>query len=168
MVVAAHDPVSLRFKMKYMPLMEVTRTQGDFGFTATDANRHTVQIDIPVEQGGQGDGFRPMQLLLAGLGGCSAMDIVTILKKQKQDLQQLSIKIDGEREPGKEPSLWQQVTLVFEMQGSVEPAKAYRAAQLSMDKYCSVAETLRRAGANLDWTVTLNGEMVGEPAGVTQ
>jgi putative redox protein len=168
MVVARCYPVSLRFKRKYMPLMEVTRTQGDFGFTATDAGQHTLQIDIPVEQGGQGNGFRPMQLLLAGLGGCSAMDIVTILKKQKQDLQQLSIKIDGEREPGKEPSLWQQVTLVFEMQGSVEPTKAYKAAQLSMDKYCSVAETLRRAGANLNWTVTLNGETVGAPAGVTQ
>ncbi len=151
-----------------MPLMEVTRTQGDFGFTATDAGQHTLHIDIPVEQGGQGKGFRPMQLLLAGLGGCSAMDIVTILKKQKQDLQQLSIKIDGEREPGKEPSLWQEVTLVFDMQGVVEPAKAYRAVQLSMDKYCSVAETLRKAGAELNWAVMLNGEAVSQPAGIVQ
>lgn len=147
-------------KFKYMPLMEVVRTKGEYGFTATDANQHQLQIDIPVEQGGLGEGFRPMQLLLAGLGGCSAVDIVSILKKQKQDLQKLAIKVDGEREPGKEPSLWQNITIVFEMEGAVDPLKAYRAVQLSIDKYCSVAETLRRAGAALKWTVVLNGDTV--------
>lgn len=143
-----------------MALMEVVRTKGEYGFTATDAGQHQLQIDIPVEQGGQADGFRPMQLLLAGLGGCSAMDIVSILKKQKQELGNLSIKIDGDREPGKEPSLWQNVTIVFEMTGEVDPLKAYKAAQLSMDKYCSVAETLRRSGSKLNWSVVLNGETV--------
>ncbi|MEI9955176.1 MAG: OsmC family protein [Ferruginibacter sp.] len=58
------------------------RVSGDFGFEAKDANGHTVHMDTSDESGGQNFGFRPMQMLLAGLGGCSAIDIVMILKKQ--------------------------------------------------------------------------------------
>lgn len=143
-----------------MPIMQVTRTEGDYGFTATDANNHTLRMDIPVDKGGTGNGFRPMQVLLAGLGGCSAVDVVSILKKQRQDLQNLSISIDGEREPGKEPSLWQEAALVFELTGTIDDDKAYRAVELSINKYCSVAETLRQAGAKLEWRVLVNGKEV--------
>lgn len=143
-----------------MPIMQVTRTEGDYGFTATDANNHTLRMDIPVDKGGTGNGFRPMQVLLAGLGGCSAVDVVSILKKQRQDLQNLSISIDGEREPGKEPSLWQNAALVFELTGTVDEDKAYRAVELSINKYCSVAETLRQSGTKLEWRVVVNGKTV--------
>ena len=61
--------------------MQLHRTQNDYGFTATDSGGNNLSIDIPVEQGGDSKGFRPMQLLLAGLGGCSAVDVVSILKK---------------------------------------------------------------------------------------
>lgn len=143
-----------------MPTMQVTRTEGDYGFTATDANNHTLRMDIPVDKGGSGNGFRPMQVLLAGLGGCSAVDVVSILKKQRQDLQNISISIDGEREAGKEPSLWQHAALVFELTGAIDEDKAYRAVELSINKYCSVAETLRLAGAKLEWKVVVNGKTV--------
>ncbi|SIS61616.1 putative redox protein [Filimonas lacunae] len=143
-----------------MPIMQVTRTEGDYGFTATDANNHSLRMDIPVDKGGLGNGFRPMQVLLAGLGGCSAVDVVSILKKQRQDLQDISISVDGEREPGKEPSLWQNASLVFELKGNIDEVKAYRAVELSIDKYCSVAETLRQAGAKLEWKVVVNGKTV--------
>lgn len=143
-----------------MPIMQVTRTEGDYGFTATDANNHTLRMDIPVDKGGTGNGFRPMQVLLAGLGGCSAVDVVSILKKQRQDLQNLSISIDGEREPGKEPSLWQEAALVFELTGTIDDDKAYRAVELSINKYCSVAETLRQSGTKLEWRVLVNGKEV--------
>jgi len=143
-----------------MALMQLHRSHNDYGFTATDAGGHNLTIDIPVEQGGNGQGFRPMQLLLAGLGGCSAVDIVSILKKQKQEIKNFAINVDGEREPGKEPSIWKDVDIVFHMDGTIEPAKAFRAVELSMNKYCSVAETLRRAGAELKWKVVVNGEDV--------
>lgn len=143
-----------------MAHVHLHRSHTDYGFTATDAGGHIVTIDIPEEQGGKGDGFRPMQLLLAGLGGCSAVDIVSILKKQKQDIKDFSIDIDGEREPGKEPSVWQNAQIVFNISGEVDPAKALRAVELSMHKYCSVAETLRRAGADLSWKVVVNGSDV--------
>jgi putative redox protein len=124
--------------------------------TIKDQKNHTMIIDIPEDQGGTGAGFRPMQTVLAALCGCSSVDIVSILKKQKQSLKTLKISVDGEREKGKEPSVWETVEVVFEMTGELDPAKAYRAADLSISKYCSVAETLRRAGARISFKVIVN------------
>lgn len=145
-----------------MPLLTAKRTLGDFGMTITDTNGNSMQIDIPVNQGGNGKGMRPMQTILAALCGCSAVDIVSILKKQKQALTDFKIFVDGEREQGKEPSVWQTIELVFELTGNIEPAKGYRAVKLSIDKYCSVAETVRKAGAIINYRVLVNGKDVKE------
>jgi putative redox protein len=131
----------------------VDRVQGDFGFEARDSNGHTIKMDTSSETGGVNFGVRPMQVLLMGLGGCSGIDIVSILKKQRQPVEGFYMTIEGEREAGVEPSLWQDVTIVFELKGNIDPAKARRAVELSMEKYCSVAETLRRAGCELKWDV---------------
>ncbi len=133
--------------------VEVDRVQGDFGFEARDANGHTIRIDTSPETGGVNFGVRPMQLLLMGLGGCSGIDIVSILKKQRQPVEGFHMTIVGDREAGVEPSLWQDVTIVFELKGDIDPARARRAVDLSMEKYCSVAETLRKAGCELKWDV---------------
>ena len=132
------------------------RVQGDFGFEAKDANGHTVQLDTSDETGGNNFGVRPMQMLLMGLGGCSAIDIVMILKKQRQTITDFSIKITGEREPGKEPSLWANAKIIFTLKGDIDKEKASRACELSMNKYCSVAETLKRSGTKLTWEVKVN------------
>jgi putative redox protein len=143
-----------------MALIQAELTHPDFGFTVTDAKGHQMKIDIPADQGGHGDGFRPMQTMLSALCGCSAVDVVSILKKQRQDLKGLIIKVDGERQKGIEPSLWEKVHLLFEVQGAVDPGKAARAVELSINKYCSVAETLRRAGAIISWEVMVNETIV--------
>jgi putative redox protein len=132
------------------------RVSGDFGFEAKDANGHTVQMDSSDESGGINFGIRPMQMLLMGLGGCSAIDVVMILKKQRQVIDDFSIKITGEREPGKEPSLWANAKIIFFLKGDIDKEKAYRACELSMNKYCSVAETLRRSGTELTWELVVN------------
>ena len=136
-----------------MVKIELTRVKGDFGFEATDAFGHTVKLDSNPESGGGNFGVRPMQLLLMGLGGCSGIDIVSILKKQRQTVEGFDMKIEGERETGAEPSLWKTVNIVFELKGNIDIDKARRACALSMDKYCSVAETIRRAGCQLTWDV---------------
>lgn len=141
-----------------MALIQAELTRPDYGFTVTDSAEHTMLLDIPVEQGGNNTGLRPMQTLLGALCGCSGVDIVSILKKQRQDLKSLKIAADGQREAGKEPSLWKHITLRFDLGGEIEPNKALRSVELSMDKYCSVAETLRLAGAKIEWKVFLNGE----------
>ena len=132
------------------------RVNGDFGFEAKDANGHMVHMDTSDESGGSNFGFRPMQMLLAGLGGCSAIDIVMILKKQRQTITDFSIKITGEREPGKEPSMWANAKVIFTLKGDIDKEKAYRACELSMNKYCSVAETLKRSGTILTWELVVN------------
>ncbi len=144
-----------------MALMNATLTHPDFGFTVTDNDNHSVFIDIPVDQGGSGTGLRPMQTLLAALCGCSGVDVVSILKKQRQPFSGLKIFADGEREKGKEPALWETVQVRFELSGDIDSGKAYRAAELSINKYCSVAETLRKAGASISFEVFVNGEKVG-------
>ena len=83
-----------------------------------------------------------MQMLLAALGGCSAIDLVNILKKQKQSLDDIKITITGERESGAIPSLYRQVHAHFKLYGNIDPDKTAKAVSLAVDKYCSVARTL--------------------------
>src|SRR5260221_7507569 len=122
-----------------MVQIRLDRINGDFGFEAKDALGHTVHMDSSPETGGLDFGVRPMQMLLMGLGGCSGIDIVSILKKQKQTVEGFRILIDGERETGKEATRWKEIRMIFELKGSIEPEKAKRACELSVEKYCSVA-----------------------------
>ena len=144
-------------KIHLMALIKATLSEKDFGMDILDQDGHTMRMDIPISQGGNGSGFRPMQTLLSALCGCSAVDVISILKKQKQPLEHLDIEVDGNREEGTEPSLWKIIELSFFLTGEIEPAKGYRAVDLSIKKYCSVAETLRLAGATINFTVTVNG-----------
>jgi len=143
-----------------MALIEAILADNAYGMDIKDADGHQLRMDIPVDQGGNGSGFRPMQSLLAALAGCSSVDIISILKKQRQDLTNLKIEVDGNREEGKEPSLWKQVEVKFLLEGNIEETKAKRAVDLSLEKYCSVAETLRKAGAKIEYEIFLNGNKV--------
>ncbi len=137
-------------------LLTATLTNPDYEFTITDNDSNQMKMDIPVAQGGNGNGLRPMQTILASLCGCSAVDIISILKKQKQTYTNFTITVGGQREKDKEPALWQTVQINFAMDGKVDGLKLYKAAELSITKYCSVAETLRRAGATITFTVSTN------------
>ena len=143
-----------------MAIIKARLANKGYGMDIEDADAHSLRMDIPVDQGGDGSGFRPMQSLLAALCGCSAVDVISILKKQKQTLETLDMEVDGSREEGKEPSLWKQIHVIFRLTGEVEPAKGFRAVDLSMKKYCSVAETLRMAGATITYDVFVNDVLV--------
>jgi putative redox protein len=131
--------------------VEVVRVNNDYGFEGKDASGHTVKMDSSPESGGHDYGIRPMQMLLMGLGGCSGIDIVSILKKQKQPVDGFRILIDGERETGKEATRWKEIRMTFELKGAIDPEKAKRACELSVEKYCSVASTLVGSGTNIQW-----------------
>ena len=133
--------------------IEINRVEGDFGFEAKDVNGHTLHLDTSIETGGTNFGVRPMQSLLMGLGACSGIDIVSILLKQRLTVDAFSIKINGEREKDKVPSMWESVHIVFELTGNIDQEKAERACALSITKYCSVAETLSRSGTKITWKV---------------
>ena len=143
-----------------MITIDVKRVQGDYGFEATGAYGPAVRIDNSPQDGGTNFGASPMQMMLMGMAGCSGIDIVSILKKQRQQVNEFTMHIEGEREKGKDCTVWQDVKIVFSLTGNIEADKAKRAVELSLEKYCSVAETLRRAGANINYEIKLNGEKV--------
>ena len=138
-----------------MATIHLKRIDEDYLFETTDEAGKTMTMDIPVDQGGHGAGVRPMQALLSALGGCSGVDVVMILKKQKETIEQFEMVISGERAVGKEPALWETVNVVFKLKGSMSKEKAEKACALSMDKYCSVTTTLRATGAVITWSVEI-------------
>ncbi len=131
--------------------IKLQRVDDAFNMRAEDELGHEVFMDSSVENGGKNKGVRPMSMLIMGMGGCAAIDVVMILNKQKQEVADLSIELDAERAQGKPPLLWAKVHVIFTFKGAVDPQKAEKAVNLSMEKYCSVAETLRKAGTELSW-----------------
>lgn len=136
--------------------IEMKRIDNAFLMEAKSDNGKTVRFDGSTKIGGHDEGVSPMQSMLMAMGACSAIDIIMILKKQKQELTDFEISIDGEREQGKEPSLWKSVHAHFKFKGIIEKEKAQRAVDLSIEKYCSVAATLRAAGAVITYDVSVN------------
>ncbi|MCW9708030.1 OsmC family protein [Fodinibius salsisoli] len=100
------------------------------------------RMDGSTSIGGLEGGFSPMQLLLAGAGGCSSIDIMNILEKQKQDLQDLKVEIEGDRQKKDTYSEFTTIHLHYIFTGELDEAKVERAINLSLDKYCSVTKTL--------------------------
>jgi len=136
-----------------MPKIELVRLSGDYGFEATDENGHSVKMDTNPQSGGLDFGVRPMQMLLMGLAGCSAIDVIGILKKQRQEIKGYKMVVNGDREAGVEPSLWSDIDMEFHLYGDIDTDKAQKAADLSVGKYCSVAATLVKAGAEIKYKV---------------
>jgi putative redox protein len=141
-----------------MARIEIKRVDDAFALEATDTNGHSLRMDAAEAIGGHNSGIRPMQTLLMGLGGCGGVDILSILKKQRQEVKSFNMVIEGEREQGKEPSLWKHVHILFQFTGEVDADKANKACALSIDKYCSVAATLRAAGCTIEWSVEITAD----------
>jgi putative redox protein len=100
-----------------------------------------------------------MELLLMGLGGCTAIDVILILKKQRQVVDAFQIHVQGDREKieGTEKTPFRQINIQFELTGQIDGNKALKAIQMSMDKYCSATAQLEPS-ANITHTLLLNGE----------
>jgi putative redox protein len=124
--------------------IEINRIDQDFLMEAVNEAGNKIQMDAGPVDGGHELGFRPMQLLLAAFGGCSAIDLISILRKQREPLLDLKITVTGEREKGVAPTLYTEVHAHFRLYGKVNHEKAERAVQLSVEKYCSVAKTLEK------------------------
>ena len=126
--------------------MEVilNRVDQNYHFEGIGTSEITVQIDGSEEIGGSNSGARPMELLLMGLGSCGAMDIVSILKKQKQNLRDFKIIINGERDYDQTPAMFTNIKIDFQFHGDLDPNKVEKAVNLSMEKYCSVSAMLEK------------------------
>lgn len=124
--------------------IEINRIDQDFNMEAVNEAGNKISMDAGPNDGGHELGMRPMQLLLAAFGGCSAIDVIGILRKQREPLSDLKITVTGEREAGAVPSLYKEVHAHFRLFGNINHEKAGKAVSLSVDKYCSVAKTLEK------------------------
>jgi putative redox protein len=119
--------------------------QGNMSFVGESGSGHSVVMDGSPEHGGQNLGVRPMENILLGLGGCSAFDVILILKKLRQDVDDCVIDIEAERADDT-PAVFTKIHLNFVVKGKdLQEKHVARAVNLSMDKYCSVATMLRHS-----------------------
>ena len=124
---------------------KVTLTS-DMQFSGTASSGHTLIMDADDASGGHNAGFRPMELLLVGFGGCSGMDVISILRKKRQSVAGLEINVKGEKTDSA-PKTYKTVHIEYVVRGKgVEAAAVERAIALSLEKYCSVGATLSKAG----------------------
>lgn len=138
--------------------MRVTLTQvGTAAFEASASDGPSLVVDGSADIGGEGRGMRPMQLLLTALASCSAMDVLHILRKQREPIEHLRVEIRGTRKDAV-PAAYEQIHLVFTARGAVADNKLQRAVRLSVEKYCSV-------GASLASDIEVSWEAVCEAGG---
>src|SRR5258706_13913959 len=103
-----------------MTTSEIKRIDDGFHLEAVNEIGNTVQIDAAPDIGGTNQGMRPMQSLLAGLGGGSTIDVISILKKQKKDVKDIRVTLTGEREENAIPSLYQDVHHLFNIYAKLD------------------------------------------------
>jgi len=134
---------------------------GPAAFQADAQSGGSLIVDGSPDIGGEDRGMRPMELLLSALASCSAMDVVHILRKQRQDLKQLTIDVVGLRADAV-PAPYTTIKLVFEARGAVDDHKLQRAVQLGVEKYCSVGVSLDPK-IQVTWEARLVREESAEP-----
>jgi putative redox protein len=113
-------------------------------FQAINETGSTIDIDAKSSVGGTGKGMGPMETLIAALGGCSTIDIVLFLKKFRQQLNDIHVEIDAERDPDHVPSLFTKIHAHYQLYGTLEAKQVEKAIALSIDKYCSVAQIIKQ------------------------
>ncbi|GAB1392176.1 OsmC family protein [Rhodocyclaceae bacterium] len=120
--------------------MECTvRWHEGMSFIAQTGSGHLVPMDGAPEAGGHNWAARPMELLLAGAGGCTSFDVISILKKSRQDVRACEVKLTAER-AAEDPKVFTQIHLHFVVTGKgLKPEAVERAVKLSAEKYCSAS-----------------------------
>ena len=119
--------------------VKLKRVDDAFHLEAVGVSGVSVQIDASESVGGKNLGSRPMELLLMGLGGCTSIDVILILQKQKQVIEDYEVIVSGEREviPGTQMTPFKKINIHFVVKGQVDEKKLERAIMLSMETYCS-------------------------------
>ncbi|MDL1914082.1 MAG: OsmC family protein [Bergeyella sp.] len=122
--------------------MEIFLNRINEGFLFECQNSKGQKIRIDNTSLPEAEGVSPMETILMAVAGCSGIDIISILKKQKQEVKKFSAKVEGERVERGEAKPFKNINVSFFLEGDIDPKKAQRAAQLSFEKYCSVSKTL--------------------------
>ena len=123
-------------------------------FVGESGSGHAVVMDGAPGSGGRNIGFRPMEMLLLGLGGCTAFDVVMILEKSREKITSCEVELEGER-AAEDPKVFTHVKMIYRLKGkNLKPAAVERAINLSAEKYCSASIMFgKTAKIEHEWTV---------------
>ena len=137
--------------------MKITlnRINDDYLFECTNAAGNKIILDNTSQPDAKG--VSPMETVLMAVAGCSGIDIVSILKKQRQIIEDFSAEVEGERIQVDEAKPFKSILVKFFLQGVIDPKKALKAAELSFEKYCSVSKTLE-PNVTVSYEVFVNNE----------
>ena len=138
--------------------INLERINDKYLFEVTNKNGHKVHLDRKYSDDYDVQGVSPMELLLMGVAGCSSIDIISILEKQKLQPESYKMEVFGDREsvPG---STFKKIHVELHVEGDIPADRIIRAAQLSFDKYCSVSKNLEKT-SEIVHSIVLNGEKI--------
>jgi putative redox protein len=130
------------------------RWAGKMTFIGKAGTNHLVPMDTTPDFGGDSSATKPLELLLLALGGCTGMDIVSLLKKMRQDFSGIEMNLTAERSE-EHPNVYTKIDLEYVIYGrGIDEEKVKRAVELSQEKYCSVSAMLRKScPVNYTWRV---------------
>ncbi len=118
-------------------------------FVAESGSGHAMVMDGPPEMGGRNLGVRPMEMMLMGMGGCTAFDVMMILKKSRQEVTDCVVELSAERAEN-EPKVFTRIHVHFVVTGrDLKELKVRKAVELSAEKYCSASIMLGNAGVEI-------------------
>lgn len=137
--------------------INLTRINENYLFECTNSAGNKLLLDNTSEPDAKG--VSPMESVLMAVAGCSGIDMVSILKKQRQKISGFSAEVEGERVVVDEAKPFKNIIVRFFLEGEIDPAKAQKAAQLSFEKYCSVSKTLE-PGVEVSYQVSVNGTLI--------
>lgn len=137
----------------------------DMIFTGYSSNGYSIPLDSHPSVGGHDAGISPVELVLTGLAGCTAMDVISILRKKQEDVTGIEVNVEGERADD-HPRLYTNVTVRFTITGrNIRQASVERAIELSHEKYCSVSAILKpTANMVYSYEIVEEGEVTPEPS----
>jgi putative redox protein len=124
------------------------------------AGGHTVMLDAKAPIG-KDSGMTPKDFVAVGLGGCTAMDVIALLRKHKQTAETFDVDVDVTSSTGVYPAVFVGATLSFTATGQIDPAILLESVQLSQTKYCGVSAMLAQAFP-IEYVVILNGKEIGK------
>ncbi len=134
--------------------VKTERISGTYHLKSTNASGNMVETDGSPDIGGEGKGARPMELLLMSLASCSVIDVILILKKQRQTLDDIKVDITAQRHSVENHSEYSSIHMHFSLYGQIKEQKAQKAIDLSLDEYCSVAQILKKSATiTADFTI---------------
>ena len=136
----------------------LNRINDDYLFECKNSIGNSILLDNISESDGT-KAVSPMESLLMAVAGCSGIDMVSIMKKQRQELTNFSAEVEGERIQEDDAKPFKNIMVKFFLEGKIDPNKARKAAELSFEKYCSVSKTLEPK-VTVNYQVFVNGEAV--------